>query len=69
MALDRDQLSQLRDALTRNDCAALDLFRELQPALAINLGEGEALALDEAIHALRFDEALTWLPQGPGAQG
>ena len=69
VALDRDQLSQLRDALTRNDCVALDLFRELQPALASSLGEGDARALEEAIHALRFDDALTWLPQVSGAQG
>ena len=69
VALDRDQLGRLRDALARNDLAALDLFRDLQPALASSLGEGDARALEEAIHALRFDEALNRLPRGPGTQG
>ncbi len=69
VVLDQSLLSQLLDALARNDFAALDLFLELQPALALNLGEGDARALEEAIHALRFDEALTRLTQGPGVQG
>ena len=60
--LDREQLTRLRAALARSDLAAIEIFQELKPALAVALGEAALAALAEAIHTLRFEAALAHLP-------
>ncbi|MFE8034079.1 PAS domain S-box protein [Thiohalocapsa marina] len=65
VALDDAALAELRTALTRNDIAALELFEALRPALIGALGPVSAQALADAIHALRFPDALGQLPDAP----
>ncbi len=60
--LDPASLEALRDALARHDLAALDLFDELAPALAVTLGAAATQALGAAIADLDFGAALANLP-------
>ncbi len=58
----KDRGLALRDALARHNLAAVDLFDELAPALAVTPGAAATQALGAAIADLKFDAALANLP-------
>jgi len=66
--LDEARLTALRNALSGNDLAALDLFEALQPALTRRDGQTTTQVLAQLIQSLRFTEALARLTQTDQAE-